>query len=173
MNKLLGVLSSLALVVVILSAGVFGYKSFLNIDSSDNKTEEVTKKEETKKEKEVKKEEPKKEKEEVTNEQLNNNDQVQQQLVEQPQQTQKEQTIEQPVEQETTEEPKTYETEDEDKISISELRETLGPDVSESEIEEAKQSGNYINDEEERGDVGMDMEQQQRNIDALKEADEE
>lgn len=168
MNKLLGALASIALVVVILSAGVFGYKSFLNIDSSDNKTEEVTKKEETKKEKEVKKE-----KEEVTNEQLNNNDQVQQQPVEQPQQTQQEQTIEQPVEQETTEEPKTYETEDEDKISISELRETLGPDVSESEIEEAKQSGNYINDEEERGDVGMDMEQQQRNIDALKEADEE
>lgn len=30
---------------------------------------------------------------------------------------------------------------------------------------------NNIDDEEERGDVGMDMEQQQRNIDALKESE--
>ncbi|MCH8675421.1 hypothetical protein SHJJP8909_001192 [Staphylococcus lugdunensis] len=42
----------------------------------------------------------------------------------------------------------TYPTEDEDKIKISELRKVLGDDVDESKIDEAKESGNYINDED-------------------------
>ncbi|QPI17013.1 hypothetical protein [Staphylococcus phage vB_StaM_SA1] len=94
MNKLLGVLSSLALLVVILAAGVFGYSQFKEINSNskeDKKVEEVTKKE-----KEPKKEEKKEKKneeqtveestevvQEQTTEEVNQN---QTQSVEQPQQ---------------------------------------------------------------------------------------
>ncbi|HCA7071559.1 TPA: hypothetical protein K8108_002404, partial [Staphylococcus pseudintermedius] len=46
------------------------------------------------------------------------------------------------------------------------------PNASEKDDEPVTDNEvNNIDDEEERGDVGMDMEQQQRNIDALKESE--
>ncbi|QPI17012.1 hypothetical protein [Staphylococcus phage vB_StaM_SA1] len=186
MKKLLGVLASVALLVVILAAGAFGYKSFTDINSNskeDKKVEEVTKKE--KEPKKENKKEPKTEDQSVEE----TTDVVQEQT-----------TQEQPLEEQTTEEQPEEEnkeldvnaeiakadkdgdgvaTTDEMTPALWELtrqgkfqptsREIYyqDEDLSEEEDDES------IPSKEERGDVGMDLEEQQRNIDAIKAADEE
>lgn len=177
MKNLLMVLASVALLAVILAAGVFGYKSFTDINNSkeDKNGEEVK----SNKEKESKKE--------AKNEEQN---------VEESTELAQEQTIEE----QTVEENKELDvnaeiakadkdgdgvaTRDEMTPELWELtrqgkfqptsREIYYQDPNASEKDDEPVTDNEVNnidDEEERGDVGMDMEQQQRNIDALKESE--
>lgn len=177
MKNLLMVLASVALLAVILAAVVFGYKSFTDINNSkeDKNGEEVK----SNKEKESKKE--------AKNEEQN---------VEESTELAQEQTIEE----QTVEENKELDvnaeiakadkdgdgvaTRDEMTPELWELtrqgkfqptsREIYYQDPNASEKDDEPVTDNEVNnidDEEERGDVGMDMEQQQRNIDALKESE--
>ncbi|EGQ2878622.1 hypothetical protein E6A63_12300, partial [Staphylococcus pseudintermedius] len=181
MKNLLMVLASVALLAVILAAGVFGYKSFTDINNSkeDKNVEEVK----SNKEKESKKEAKKEQKNEEQN-------------VEESTELAQEQTIEeQTIEEQTVEENKELDvnaeiakadkdgdgvaTRDEMTPELWELtrqgkfqptsREIYYQDPNASEKDDEPVTDNEVNnidDEEERGDVGMDMEQQQRNIDA-------
>lgn len=176
MKNLLMVLASVALLAVILAAGVFGYKSFTDINNSkeDKNGEEVK----SNKEKESKKEAKKEQKNEEQN-------------VEESTELAQEQTVEKNKELDVNAEiAKTDKdgdgvaTRDEMTPELWELtrqgkfqptsREIYYQDPNASEKDDEPVTDNEVNnidDEEERGDVGMDMEQQQRNIDALKESE--
>ncbi|HDJ7737284.1 MULTISPECIES: hypothetical protein [Staphylococcus] len=176
MKNLLMVLASVALLAVILAAGVFGYKSFTDINNSkeDKNGEEVK----SNKEKESKKEAKKEQKNEEQN-------------VEESTELAQEQTVEKNKELDVNAEIAKADkdgdgvaTRDEMTPELWELtrqgkfqptsREIYYQDPNASEKDDEPVTDNEVNnidDEEERGDVGMDMEQQQRNIDALKESE--
>lgn len=176
MKNLLMVLASVALLAVILAAGVFGYKSFTDINNSkeDKNGEEVK----SNKEKESKKEAKKEQKNEEQN-------------VEESTELAQEQTVEENKELDVNAEIAKADkdgdgvaTRDEMTPELWELtrqgkfqptsREIYYQDPNASEKDDESVTDNEVNnidDEEERGDVGMDMEQQQRNIDALKESE--
>ncbi|MCH4336409.1 hypothetical protein [Staphylococcus haemolyticus] len=176
MKNLLMVLASVALLAVILAAGVFGYKSFTDINNSkeDKNGEEVK----SNKEKESKKEAKKEQKNEEQN-------------VEESTELAQEQTVEKNKELDVNAEIAKADkdgdgvaTRDEMTPELWELtrqrkfqptsREIYYQDPNTSEKDDEPVTDNEVNnidDEEERGDVGMDMEQQQRNIDALKESE--
>ncbi|QFR05892.1 hypothetical protein GA597_03085 [Staphylococcus haemolyticus] len=176
MKNLLMVLASVALLAVILAAGVFGYKSFTDINNSkeDKNGEEVK----SNKEKESKKEAKKRAKNEEQN-------------VEESTELAQEQTVEKNKELDVNAEIAKADkdgdgvaTRDEMTPELWELtrqgkfqptsREIYYQDPNTSEKDDEPVTDNEVNnidDEEERGDVGMDMEQQQRNIDALKESE--
>ncbi|HDA1920605.1 TPA: hypothetical protein O4323_002591 [Staphylococcus aureus] len=176
MKNLLMVLASVALLAVILAAGVFGYKSFTDINNSkeDKNGEEVK----SNKEKESKKEAKKEQKNEEQN-------------VEESTELAQEQTVEENKELDVNAEIAKADkdgdgvaTRDEMTPELWELtrqgkfqptsREIYYQDPNASEKDDEPVTDNEVNnidDEEERGDVGMDMEQQQRNIDALKESE--
>ncbi|HCU8764568.1 TPA: hypothetical protein PVR85_002564 [Staphylococcus aureus] len=176
MKNLLMVLASVALLAVILAAGVFGYKSFTDINNSkeDKNGEEVK----SNKEKESKKEAKKEQKNEEQN-------------VEESTELAQEQTVEKNKELDVNAEIAKADkdgdgvaTRDEMTPELWELtrqgkfqptsREIYYQDPNASEKDDEPVTDNEVNnidDGEERGDVGMDMEQQQRNIDALKESE--
>ncbi|WP_301402362.1 hypothetical protein [Staphylococcus haemolyticus] len=181
MKNLLMVLASVALLAVILAAGVFGYKSFTDINNSkeDKNGEEVK----SNKEKESKKEAKKEHKNEEQN--------VEESTELAQEQTIEEQTVEKNKELDVNAEIAKADkdgdgvaTRDEMTPELWELtrqgkfqptsREIYYQDPNASEKDDEPVTDNEVNnidDEEERGDVGMDMEQQQRNIDALKESE--
>ncbi len=175
------VLASVALLAVILAAGVFGYKSFIDINNSkeDMNVEEVK----SNKEKESKKEAKKEQKNEEQN--------VEESTELAQEQTTEEQTIEENKELDVNAEIAKADkdgdgvaTRDEMTPELWELtrqgkfqptsREMYYQDPNASEKDDEPVTDNEVNnidEKEERGDVGMDMEQQQRNIDALKESE--
>ncbi|MEB7397239.1 hypothetical protein [Mammaliicoccus sciuri] len=181
MKKLLMVLASVALLAVILAAGVFGYKSFIDINNSkEGKNVEDVK---SNKEKESKKEAKKEQKNEEQNAEEST------ELAQE--QTTEEQTVEENKELDVNVEIAKADkdgdgvaTRDEMTPELWELtrqgkfqptsREMYYQDPNASEKDDGPVTDNEVNNidyKEERGDVGMDMEQQQRNIDALKESE--
>lgn len=170
MKKLLMVLASVALLAVILAAGVFGYKSFIDINNSkEGKNVEDVK---SNKEKESKKEAKKEQKNEEQNAEEST------ELAQE--QTTEEQTVEENKELDVNVEIAKADkdgdgvaTRDEMTPELWELtrqgkfqptsREMYYQDPNASEKDDGPVTDNEVNNidyKEERGDVGMDMEQQ-------------
>ncbi|QQO92678.1 hypothetical protein CPT_Madawaska_021 [Staphylococcus phage Madawaska] len=155
MKKILSILTAIALITVIGAAGVFGYSSFkeLNNSKDSHKVETSKKQKESDDKNNTQQQEQNTSKENNNIQQQSNEDSLTENMDEEYKKQQE--MYERQSKGEAPEPgsiidnpPKNYETPEKDKITISELREVLGDDIDESKIDEAKASGEYINDEE-------------------------
>ncbi len=160
------ILTSVALIAVIGAAGLFGYNSFKSL--SDNKEDNKM---------EVSKEEEKKEYQKQNNESKEkNNNEEQNHEINNEQQDKTEQTTVENKELNVEEEIAKADTDGDGVATTDEMT---------PELEELARQGKFQptsrevynqdkeSEEEPKGDVGMDLDQQQKNIDAAKEAQDE
>ncbi|RIO22730.1 hypothetical protein [Staphylococcus saprophyticus] len=160
MKKLLMVLTSIALIAVIGAAGVFGYSSFKNLteNKKDNKTEEVSKKKEDKKENKD---------QESTNEEVTRQ---QDQTQEVNSNEQQEQVNTEDQELNPNEEIAKADKDGDGVATTDEMTPELEELTRQGKFQPTSREMYYQDEEQPKGDVGMDLDEQQRNIDAAKAA---